>query len=100
RSALRTLLTKFTFGLADNMRWMPNAARKLFEAELARANEEGLRLIADLLKGDVDSFLLERREKLVSDLNGIYSQLGRPGHVTLDVVGKVVDSLKVRLTKA
>lgn len=100
RSALRTLLTKFTFGLADNMRWMPNPARKLFEAELARVNEEGLKLIADLLKGDVDAFLLARRDKLVADLNGIYLQLGRPGHVTPDVVAKVVDNLKVRLTKA
>ena len=29
RNALRTLLTKFKFGTADNMRWMPNAARDL-----------------------------------------------------------------------
>ena len=100
RQALRTLLTKFTFGLADNMRWMPNTARRLFDAELTRANDAGLELIADLLKGDVDAFLRAKREKLVADLNGIYSQLGRPGHVTLDVVEKVVVSLKVRLTKA
>jgi len=100
RQALRTLLTKFTFGLADNMRWMPNTARKLFEAELKRANDEGLKLISDLLKGDVDAFLSGKREKLVADLNGIYSQRGRPGHVTPDVVEKVVASLKVRLIKA
>jgi hypothetical protein len=100
RQALRMLLTKFTFGLADNMRWMPNTARNLFEAELTRVNDEGLKLISDLLKGDVDSFLSAKREKLVADLNGIYSQLGRPGHVTPDVVGKVVESLKARLTKA
>jgi hypothetical protein len=30
---LRVLLTKFTFGLADNIRWMPIMARKLFESE-------------------------------------------------------------------
>jgi hypothetical protein len=100
RQALRTLLTKFTFGLADNMRWMPNTARKLFEAELKRANDEGLKLISDLLKGDVDAFLSGKREKLVADLNGIYSQLGRLEHVTPDVVEKVVANLKVRLTKA
>jgi hypothetical protein len=82
------------------MRWMPNTARNLFESELERANDEGLKLISALLKGDVDAFLAGKREKLVADLDGIYLQLGRPGHVTLDVVEKVVASLKVRLTKA
>jgi hypothetical protein len=100
RQALRTLLTKFTFGLADNMRWMPSAAQKLFESELKRANDEGQKLVTDLLNGDVDTFLAGKREKLTVDLNGIYSQLGRAGHVTPDVVEKVVASLKIRLTKA
>jgi hypothetical protein len=100
RSALRTLLTKFTFGLADNMRWMPNLARKLFEAELARANEEGLKLISDLLKGDLDAFLRGKREKLVFDLNEIYLRLGKPGHLTPEIIDKVIESLRVRLTKA
>ena len=100
RQALRTLLTKFTFGLADNMRWMPSAAQKLFESELKRVNDEGQKLVTDLLNGDVDTFLAGKREKLVVDLNGIYSQLGRAGHVTPDVVEKVVASLKIRLTKA
>jgi len=100
KNALRTLLTKFTFGLADNMRWMPNAARTLFEAELKRANDDGLNLIKDLLKGNVDAFLAGKRDKLEADLNGIYSQLGRPGRVTPEVIEKVTASLKVRLTKA
>lgn len=100
RQGLRTLLTKFTFGLADNMRWMPAAARELFEAELKRINEEGQKLITDLLNGDVDAFLKTKHEGLVADLNGMYSQLGRPGQVTPNVIAKVVQSLRDRLTKA
>jgi len=100
RLAQRTLLTKLSFGLADNMRWMPDAARKLFEAALSGANDEGLKLVKDLLEGDVDAFLAGQREKLEIDLNGIYSQLGRSGHVTFDAIEKVVASLRVRLTKA
>ena len=100
RQAQRILLTKLSFGLANNMRWMPDAARQLFEAELNRANDEGLKLVKDLLNDDVDAFLTRQREKLVADLNGIYSQLGRSGHVTPDAIDKVVASLKVRLTKA
>jgi hypothetical protein len=57
RQALRTLLTKFSYGLADNMRWMPAAARELFESELKRINEEGQKVISDLLGGDVGAFI-------------------------------------------
>jgi hypothetical protein len=57
RQGLRRLLTKFTFSLADNMRWMPVTAKNLFESELKRINEEGQKLIADLLKGDLNAFV-------------------------------------------
>ena len=89
RQGLRTLLTKFTFGLADNMRWMPTAARALFEAELDRINKEGQKLISDLICGNVNAFLKTKRETLVADLNAMYAQLGRPGQVTQDVIAKV-----------
>ena len=79
RQGLRTLLTKFTFGLADNMRWMPATARPLFEAELTRLNNEGQKLIADLLKVDVQGFVQGKRETLVADLNAMHRELGRPG---------------------
>ena len=78
RQGLRTLLAKFTFGLADNMRWMPASARPLFEAELNRLNDEGQKLIADLLKGDVQAFVHGKRDALVADLNAMHRELGRP----------------------
>ena len=100
RQGLRTLLTKFSFGLADNMRWMPDAARPLFEAELSRTNEAGQKLISGLTCGNVDAFLKAKHDTLVADLNAMYSQLGRPGQVTPDVTAKVLESLKDRLEKA
>jgi hypothetical protein len=100
RQGLRTLLTKFTFALADNVRWMPATARELFESELKRVNAEGKELISNLLKGNVDAFLKAKHEALVADLNGMYAQLGMPGQVTADVITKVVESLKDRLVKA
>lgn len=100
RHALRELLTKFSFGLADNMRWMPEAARELFESELKCSNEEGQKLIADLLQGDVDAFIKSRRATLVNDLNAMYVALGKSGEVTDDVIARVGDSLKDRLRKA
>jgi hypothetical protein len=100
RQGLRVLLTKFTFGLADNIRWMPSAARELFESELKRLNEEGQNLISDLLKGDVKAFIEGKIEALTTDIDAMYTELGRPGQVTGDVIRRVVDSLKARLDKA
>jgi hypothetical protein len=100
RQGLRTLLAKFTFGLADNMRWMPLAARPLFEIELNRLNDEGQKLIADLLKSDVKAFVQGKLEGLVADLNAMHRELGRPGKVTDDVIQHVVQDLVERLTRA
>lgn len=100
RHGLRTLLTKFTFGLADNMRWMPVTARKLFESEFQRISEEGQNLISNLLKGDIDQFVKAKRQMVAADINGMYTELGKPGQVTDDIVDKVVESLKNRLDKA
>jgi hypothetical protein len=100
RKSLRPLLTKFTFGLAENMRWMPSEARGLFEAELKRMNEEGQKLIGDLLQGDVEEFIKGKKDKLVDDINAMHEALGRPGKVTDDAVETVMASLKARLSKA
>lgn len=100
RRALRELLTTFSFGLADNMRWMPDTARKWFESELKSSNEEGQKLIADLLKGDIDAFIGAKRTALVTDINAMYAALGKSGQVTEDVITRVVENLKDRLTKA
>lgn len=100
RQGLRTILTKFTFGLADNIRWMPLTACKLFESELKRINDEGTKLISDLLQGDVDKFIEARRANLLRDIKEMYKSLGKSGQVTDDIMTKIKDNLKTRLTKA
>ncbi|MEK6285651.1 MAG: hypothetical protein AABO57_07915 [Acidobacteriota bacterium] len=100
RQALRGLLNKFTFGLADNMRWMPNSARPFFESELKRINEEGQSLVADLLKGDAGSYVKNKQEALTSDINGMYHELNAQGSVSEDIIKKVMKELEERLTKA
>ena len=100
RQALRTVLTKFTFGLADNMRWMPHSARELFESELERVNAEGQKLISNLLKGDAKAYIEERKTSLIADLNAMYQELTGQNPVPGDVIARVVESLNDRLTKA
>src|SRR5258708_22336002 len=100
RQSLRALLNRFTFGLADNIRWMPAAGRNLFESEVKRVDEEGSKLIGDLLKGGVDEFIKDKRGALTKDINDMYKQLGRSGQVTDKVIDRVVQTFKDRLTKA
>lgn len=100
RQGLRPLLNKFSYALADNMRWMPAGSRGLFEAEVKRISDEGQQLIAKLLDGDLDAFLSARRPKLEADINAMYRQLGRSGQVPQELIDKVVETLKARLGKA
>jgi hypothetical protein len=100
RQSLRSLITKFTFGLADNMRWIPSAARKLFESQLVSINAEGQKLIADLLKGDIDGFINGKRDQLSSDITAMHEAMGRPGKMAEGVIDTVVADLKNRLEKA
>lgn len=100
RQALRGLLNKFTFGLGDNMRWMPNSARPSFEAELKRINEEGQALVSDLLKGDAANYVKNKQESLTSDINAMYRELNAEGRVSEDIIKKVMKELEDRLTKA
>ena len=57
--------------MADNLRWMPLAARDLFESEVTRINNEGLTLISNLLKGDIDAYLKGRRDSLIANINRV-----------------------------
>ena len=100
RQGLRTILAKFTFGLADSMRWMPDAARSLFESELNRVNEEGKKLISDLLRGDVRAFIEARRGKLINDIIEMHKALGRQGRIPEAVINEIISNIEGRLEKA
>jgi hypothetical protein len=100
RNGLQNLLKKFTFGIADGMRWIPVNAQELFESEIKHLNEKGEQIISDLLKGDVKSFIEGKRKKLKDDINAMYSAFGRSDKVTEEVIEQVVKSFEDRLTKA
>ena len=100
RKGLRTLLNRFSFALADNMRWIPHAARELFEAEMARLNTEGQQLIRSLLSGGVEAFIAERRQSLMKDLGDMHTELGLSGQLPVNVVESVVANVTKRLERA
>jgi len=100
RTALRTLLGRFSYSLGDNMAWMPSAAIELFNREVSAANAVGHELIAKLLNGDVDSFIEGKRQALVQDINRAFKELGKQGQAPDHAVKTILDSLRERLRKA
>ncbi|MBK7876337.1 MAG: hypothetical protein IPJ77_11365 [Planctomycetes bacterium] len=100
RKAVRDILEKFTFGLADGMRWMPYKARELFDAEMKRVEREGRELLGKMIQGKVDEFIQEKRDQLATDIRKMLEQLGRQTRVDDQLLGTVVSSLKERITKS
>ncbi len=100
RKGMHSLLTQFTFGLADNMRWMPFTAKPLFEKELERINEEGQQLISELLEDDAAAYVKKRRSIIIDSIREMYRELGRQGNVPESVIEDVMKSFEKRLEKA
>lgn len=100
RKAIRGLLEKFTFRLADSIRWLPHTSRPLLEAEIGRIDSEGRNLIADLLKGNAAAYIEGKMEVLVEDVGKMYSSLGGQGRVPQGVVDRIRQSLTSRLARA
>lgn len=100
RQAIRDVLTTLSFGIADTMRWMPEAVRPLFEAELRRIDEEGRELIGSLLRGDTRAFVEQRLPALKSDLAAILRDCNLSAEVRDDVLNGLAAKLAERLEKA
>ncbi|MDI7275315.1 MAG: hypothetical protein QME94_05005 [Anaerolineae bacterium] len=100
RKAFRNVLNKFTFGLADNTRWMPHAARPLFETEVQRIDGCGRRLLDRLLGGATDDFVAARSGALLNDIYAMYQQLGGRGEPPRHILDNAIGELRRRLERA
>lgn len=98
RRSVRETLNRFTFALADGMRWMPHTARTLFESEIEQLEQRGEQLVGTMIQGDVDKFLASKRDQVAKDVSDMLAQLGRPTQVPdallNDVMGKLGDRLR------
>jgi hypothetical protein len=89
RRSAGELLTRFSFQLAEGVRWMPLAARPLFEAELERASERGRTRLEEVVGSDVDAFVKGRRDQVRQAASEFYREL-HPGQ---DVPESIVDEI-------
>lgn len=93
------LLPRFSFALADGMRWVPKQAIPLFEQALSAANEEAKELLGKAVGPDVESFLLSQRDRIRADAQEMYTAYHPGGKIPDDAVRSILDELKVRLNK-
>ncbi|MBW7893698.1 MAG: hypothetical protein H3C27_01190 [Opitutaceae bacterium] len=100
RKALPALLAKFTYALADNMRWMPLQALGMFGAEQVKLIKKGKVIIGRLLAGGIDELIKEKRPKLERDLATVQQRLRIEGPVSQEAIEKSIEALRGRLSKA
>jgi hypothetical protein len=93
------LLPRYSFALADGVRWMPKKAIPLFEAALTAANEDAKKLLGETMGDDVQAFLASQRERIRNDAQRMYEAYHPGGKIPDNAVGNILDELKARLDK-
>ncbi len=93
------LLPRFSFALADGMRWMPKLAIPLFEAALTLANDEAKKMLGAKVGDDIDAFLATQRERVRADAQRMYEAYHPGGKIPDNAVNNIMEELKNRLGK-
>jgi hypothetical protein len=93
------VLPRFSFSLADGVRWMPQKAMPLFEAALSVANDEAKQLLGQTMGDDVVAFLGSQYERIRADAQRMYEAYHPGGKIPDTAVHSILEELKLRLDK-
>ncbi len=93
------LLPRYSFALADGVRWIPKNAIPFFEAALTVANDEAKKMLGATVGGDIDAFLTGQRERIRADAQRMYEAYHPDGKIPDNAVSNIMDELKIRLGK-
>lgn len=93
------VLPRFSFALADGVRWIPKQAIPLFEAALTAANDDAKKLLSGTIGDSVESFLFSQRERIRADAQRMYEVYHPAGKIPENAVGNILAELKARLDK-
>ena len=93
------LLPRYSFSLADGVRWIPRQAIPLFEAALTAANEDAKKLLGATVGESVEDFLVSQRDRIRADAQRMYEAYHPGDKIPESAVGNIIDELKTRLDK-
>ncbi len=93
------VLPRFSFSLADGVRWMPQKAMPLFEAALSITHDEVKQLLGQTLGNDIEAFLGSQYERIRADAQRMYEAYHPGGKIPDTAVHSILNELKLRLDK-
>jgi hypothetical protein len=91
------LLPRYSFALADGVRWMPKAVIPLFEAALTVANADAKKLLGETVGEDIPAFLDSQCERIRKDAQRMYEAYHPGGKIPENAITNIVEELKRRL---
>lgn len=100
RNGVTTLLKRLSFPIADNLHWMPHAAKPLFQKEWKRLEDEAQAIIRGLIGNDASTFAKHRRQAIEKDANQFYQEFHPNETIDAETVSKIMAGLEDRLQSA
>ena len=104
RKSVTSSIARFSYPLADGVRWMPAKAVPLFNSEIERANSEGMDLLqTEVLDGnlfvDVKGFLEQRRSQIKKNAEDIFRQVTGRASSSESRIDDILKKMEERLEK-
>ncbi len=93
------LLPRYSFSLADSVRWIPKQAIGLFESALTAANDDAKKLLGAAVGDDIEAFLASQRDRIRADAQRMYEAYHPGGKIPDSAVGNILEELKLRLDR-
>lgn len=93
------LLPRYSFSLADGVRWMPKKAIPHFEAALTIANNEAKQLLGQTMGDDIHAFLASQHERIRNDAQRMYEAYHPGGKIPDSAVTNILNELRTRLDR-
>jgi hypothetical protein len=100
RRGVAGLIDRLTYPLADRVRWMPLAAKPLFERERAKLEKEAKERLGSLVGGNVVAFVQSRRAHIEREANEVYSRFHPKERLPAGTINLILRDLEDRLAKA
>ena len=97
RNGVTTLLKRLSFPIAENLHWMPHAAKPLFQKEWKRLEDEAQTMILGLIGKDTPKFAKQRRQAIEKDANQFYQEFHPNESIDAETVSKIMMGLEDRL---
>lgn len=99
RNGLSDIIDRFTYSLGHGQRWMPDAARSLFDAERKRIEGEARKVFGREVTGDITGFLAGQRQRILDDADRMFQEFHPGRHIPESAVDEIMQDLARRLDK-